>query len=1278
MGWLGGMVLAAGAALGQPALFYQNDGIVDVQEGYPAPNIDALNFINNNTFNIYLGRGDDGLRSDPFFTTHTLNYTNNGVMNGNFGFLFQTFSPESPIGSQFRWAGNFHNIGLISVAGTTNVVAVTTNFNLVVNEGAKLLVSATNIYSPGTLYAGVDSYISLAGSDVDINNGVVVMEGFTDLSPSNNILGLFDGYWALSTNEAVLGPLLSPPNPATPPHPVTTRGNQNPIVQLILTNAVSYYSEMMDFSGSNRLIRVAYIQNTNAAMDVRVYMPEASIDSFFSLDPIVVEWAWTNAPLFTPEPTPDYLYLVDDLAEPRRDINLFPNGTAGPRTTYIPGNYTFLRGGPRNIFGALPMVPATPPGFPGGVITNLNTAYLALFQPTTVVPSDIAGQNATNLPGRIIFTATNTLAMNFSRIIGPNTIEIASPNQFLGNEGAEIAVPLASLNFRNTNGIITITNLMHPAIPRPEGTIALWSCRWTNVTQNITNIFHVLFVDSRFAPNSPGRIQDLTLSATNLFIHDVLNITRYFIFDGQAVTIASNAPSARTPTGGISLLSPSIIWSTATPRLSYLTNLGTIATLNAVYFGGNRRWPYYNDNFNEPYEAFVNRGTVIDEGTLIWSKYFEHGGEFRSSSGSFSLESVNAIMTNAAVNTPAGDVSIASGSLYISNTVLNAGRRINLAITNSMEDGGLTNGNVWVVGTGVSSVPGLTLRRPNPLAAVNLLGTTITNISPPRANNQINWEGYDYGPIANAFTNNGAIGRLILDAKDSYSKFTFAPVSGTNALYVDYIELRNWATNYDGSLNFTALEVLPGMKVYYAQAVDENGQPLAVRLNGLNDGRLVWVGAYAGFFSSTNFVYPNGTTNLVNYALVTSCDLDTDNDGIPNCNDPDPAPPSYFWGVSTNLVPPGTGGNGGSTNPPPGGGTILPALAYPGMVSPSVTAPQNFLEVKGVYYGLFYNSDAVDAASSGYLGVAPAANGSYSAVIRTLGRSYAFSGRFDAQGRATKVIPRPGLGTLTVTLQLDAARADMTRDDQIRGQISGPGWTAEVLANRLVYSAYRRCPYAGRYNLVIPPDATVTNGPAGYGYGLVDVDIYGYATLTAYLADGTKVTQRTGISADGIWPLYAAPYSGRGLALGWVEMSTNLMGGQLIWVKPAVAASRYYPAGFTNWTEVAGSRYQRRPAGTPVIPLANGSGQLIFSGDFLSAPFTNVIFLSGNNRVVSSQPGLSMTVSPLSGWFYGTTVNPETGKGLPFQGMLLQEGNFGAGFNWTTNRYGGVVLLPSP
>jgi hypothetical protein len=35
-------------------------------------------------------------------------------------------------------------------------------------------------------------------------------------------------------------------------------------------------------------------------------------------------------------------------------------------------------------------------------------------------------------------------------------------------------------------------------------------------------------------------------------------------------------------------------------------------------------------------------------------------------------------------------------------------------------------------------------------------------------------------------------------------------------------------------------------------------------------------------------VYPDGTTNRLNLALVTSCDLDSNNNGIPNCQDPAP------------------------------------------------------------------------------------------------------------------------------------------------------------------------------------------------------------------------------------------------------------------------------------------------------------------------------------------------------------------------------------------------------
>ena len=45
-----------------------------------------------------------------------------------------------------------------------------------------------------------------------------------------------------------------------------------------------------------------------------------------------------------------------------------------------------------------------------------------------------------------------------------------------------------------------------------------------------------------------------------------------------------------------------------------------------------------------------------------------------------------------------------------------------------------------------------------------------------------------------------------------------------------------------------------------------------------------------GFFSSTNMVYPDGTTNRLNAALVASCDIDSNCNGIPNCIDSAPVP----------------------------------------------------------------------------------------------------------------------------------------------------------------------------------------------------------------------------------------------------------------------------------------------------------------------------------------------------------------------------------------------------
>jgi hypothetical protein len=69
---------------------------------------------------------------------------------------------------------------------------------------------------------------------------------------------------------------------------------------------------------------------------------------------------------------------------------------------------------------------------------------------------------------------------------------------------------------------------------------------------------------------------------------------------------------------------------------------------------------------------------------------------------------------------------------------------------------------------------------------------------------------------------------------------------------------------------------------------------------------LNWVWGYAGAFSSTNMVYPDGTTNRLNQALVESCSLDSNGNGVANCMDLAPVlVPSQvdLTATFTNLPP---------------------------------------------------------------------------------------------------------------------------------------------------------------------------------------------------------------------------------------------------------------------------------------------------------------------------------------------------------------------------------------
>jgi hypothetical protein len=352
-----------------------------------------------------------------------------------------------------------------------------------------------------------------------------------------------------------------------------------------------------------------------------------------------------------------------------------------------------------------------------------------------------------------------------------------------------------------------------------------------------------------------------------------------------------------------------------------------------------------------PYNSFINYGLLSNQGgAAIWANNFTSGGTISAGVNNFAVQSLTTTLTNDSI-TAGGDVSITTASLVTSNLLLSAGRALTLQVTNFLTDGGVSNGNIWVVGSaGISGndsgfnlpiLPGFTNRG-------DLLGTTVTNIAPANKSIVNTWAGQDLGASVNGYTNNVAVGRLILDASAN-SLFTFNGAGASNAMYVDYLELRDQATNRDGNGNFTALNINPNMVIYFASAF-MNGQSVVDKMNHKNGDRLRWIPAYVGRFSSIDVVYPDGTTNTMNISLVQSTTLDSDGDGIANAFDPTP----LFVSSQLDFTSGGTTNIGGIPNVviswhsiPGATNTVLydPSLSGPfvlvltNFVSPSLVPP---------------------------------------------------------------------------------------------------------------------------------------------------------------------------------------------------------------------------------------------------------------------------------------------------------------------------------------------------
>jgi len=809
---------------------------------------------------------------------NTQNFTNYGEMDAATGFRFDTQNSITHVeANSFYNVGNI-NCGLSSLAVLLNQLVI--GNNVIFTGYGGIYVSATNVFNSGTIAVGANGLAKFSGDNIDFNRGAVFIEpqtvffnNFNNSSPNLSATGQTDYNTNSWSPSSALSSTFAYGLMDTTPY------------ELFLNNSVPYLDiRNSDNTGTNLIVRMIFLQDNSVNVATNVYFVGSQGNGFAH-----VEWIGSYTDPATGQSANRYLYLDDDYVQGSA-TNILSYGDPG---SGVPANYTFIVSDTQRTLGAAATNEFVVGLIPDGNITNNIYSYVnAQFIATTVSTNTSYGPIAiTNLPGRVEINAAKTLNLSLASVSGMNYLLLKSTNQYNYDGRSQIAAPYSDIYLGRTNGNTTITNLIQSSIPQWSGTVQAWNTRFTNSFNGTNYDFRILLVASQLNPASAAKVQDFVLySSNNVVISDTLNVMRTLSINCTNLLITTNGTGngASSIEGALNFSSATLSWATALPRLACLTNNGAINTLNLSTFG----------SAISPYLNLFNSGSISNGGgSTVYARNFENYGFLSAGAGSLNVQSLMTTMTNGVISA-AGTFSDSASNLIISRTAITVGKSMTLTATNLLTDNGVFSSNFWSVGTaysGYGTWTGLVL--PIKPALGDLLGTTIsavavTNMTAPGGTlMNCTWSGQDRGSSVAGFSNNVAIGQLILDVQGPapHTGFYFTGTGSNNAIYVDRLVLLDFAgyTNRVDT-NILTLSFNTNLVIYYAQALTGDGISVADKINGFNGNHLRWVPAYAGYFSSTNLVYPDGTTNAVNAALARSTTLDTNGDGNHNSTDPTP------------------------------------------------------------------------------------------------------------------------------------------------------------------------------------------------------------------------------------------------------------------------------------------------------------------------------------------------------------------------------------------------------
>ncbi len=852
--WLCGLLslLLAPAALATIPL-YENDAVLNYSvPGSPPPNIDATNFVNNNSFSVVLDNVSYIVTIDYYEPWNVRNYTNIGYMSvstdipltffpnpGLYDGVIPTFQFDTQTTNVIphQMANSFYNSGEI-------------------DSGGQLIVWATNIVNPGAVFMGPNSVMQFTGGNVDLTRTLITMEGFGSIFSSifSGSVGVYSVYAAVGTDTN--GDWI----PTTNLTPTSAQSSGPPASQLILPNSTPYFH--ISGLGTSNIITWAVFLEDNSAPSVthNVYLNSNPSPAGRGADNI--EWIGTYVDPVTGATLNNYLYL-NDVTEISTNDFISPYG--------VPDNFT-LTSSPTQIFIGTANAPGFPLGFayPPGAVTNfysyLNAQLVSTTAATNAGPQNPSGA-FTNLPDRIFITANHELDLTLAQITGANYLYLAATNQFDGSAGAAISAPYSDISLGVTNGFLPVTNLLQAALPNWSGTIQAWSGRWILVsTNNITNDFRVLIVNSRVAPTTLSEVQHLTLHATNsVVISDAFNILNSLSIDAQNLTLTTNGygNGATSIEGELNLVSSAILWPGSLPNLLNLTNNGAIRIGNLANFIGSSNAVAVApatpavaatgtlSEANPHFNVAQTNGVTIGANTYVFVNTITNTVPNQVKiAATFDGSMSNLI---AAINHTAG-----SGASYSSATPANsqvtAGQFTNYSFTVTALIPGYYENSIVT-----SNSPAATNLTWNGQATLSggidaFAGTTnISTVSVPYANFINNGLISDLGAAiyANNFENGGTFASTGVNAQGSFVLQSLTTV------------LTNGSLTADGDISITTGSLLASNLVLQA------GRSLTLQVtNQLTDGGVsngnTWVVGGASLVGLSLPALPNNPTNLGN------------------------------------------------------------------------------------------------------------------------------------------------------------------------------------------------------------------------------------------------------------------------------------------------------------------------------------------------------------------------------------------------------------------------------